>query len=623
MILLSRIPVASCLLIFFTLHLLQLQSCEGQHVIFENIGQMAGAISYQHVKLTLNLSSIFFQFENYHSALKMLHSNISLSDPFGINNPNNFRASAAAILKDSRRLNLETIQQHMNEASDIADMVDTLQQVLPEVAVPNNIPSSSSPTHRTGRSPSFSNIKKHISRARLAINISKKIINAMSGGATGLLGLPFGIFGTFMGLYNQAQINALRRELYSTIDAHNRLVEVVSQHDQLISEIDQQVVELTNILHITLLQNPGYTSARLARIENQIKSRLNIAIHTIQQAQHRRLAVDLLSAEQLNILFVKLQEQAVLNGCQLLVQHRSDLFQLETSYFFDGADIHLLVHVPMVPTDSLLRLFKLHPFPLPLIGSHVFIPSVKDDILAISSGFHRYSAQLSGTDLLGCHVINNIYLCERHGVLNSDLNNTCLGSLYMQDFDTVKSSCNLEIHRSGEIVHQLLNNWYLVYSTSTQTVPISCFNGTQSEKHIIKGTSKIYISPGCRAHLSQHLIISDIAIKLESDLLHFEWRWDDIAMEGLTSDVIGPQLALLEANGLLRPTLSDLYELNLHQQRTPSWWTVVANFVGNVVMFVFILGLISFLIFRFIRYRRNLVDATNEAELEDLKITEQ
>ncbi len=408
-----------------------------------------------------------------------------------------------------------------------------------------------------------------------------------------------------MGLYNKEQINLVRKDLYTVINSHNRLVELVQAQEETISTITAQVEALTSALHLTVLQNPGYTSVRLSRIKNQIKMRLNIAIHTIQQAQHRRLAVDFLSAEQLDILFIKLNEQAVQNGCQLLISHRSDLFQLETSYFFDGANVHLLLHVPMVPTDSLLRLFKLHPFPLPLSGSHILVPAVKEDILAISSGFKRYSAQFSATDLLGCHMVNNIYLCERHGVLNSNLNSTCLGSLYMQDFDAVKRFCALEIHRTGEIVHQLLNNWYLVYTPSSKTIQISCFNGTQSERHISKGTSRIYISPGCRAHLESHLIISDISVKLETDLLHFEWRWDEVSLEGLDSDTISPQLALLEESGLFRPTLSDLHELNLHQRQSASWWTALVNFVGNLVMLVLFIGLVTFISVRLYRYRKS------------------
>jgi hypothetical protein len=499
----------------------------------------------------------------------------------------------------------------------MSELIDTLRNILPEVGeAPDSVPPI-----RAGRSADFKKAKKRVSTIGKIFSAASKVAGIFSGGATSVfnfLGLPFGIFGTYMGLYNNAQIDQVRKELYTVIDSHNRLVEVVELQDQAISTIAAEIQDLTAVLHLTILQNPGYTTTRLSRIENQLKHRIEIAVHTIQQAQHRRLAVDFLSAQQLNILFSKLVQQADQNGCQLLVRHRSDLFQLETSYFFDGADVHLLLHVPMVPRDSLLRLFKLHPFPLPLSGSHVMVPAVREDILAISSGFKRYSAQFSATDLLGCHVINNIYLCERHGVLNSDLNTTCLGSLYTQDFDAVKKLCELEIHKTGEIVYQLLNNWYLIYSPSVQTVPISCLNGTQSEKHLSKGTSRVYISPGCRAHLATHLIISDISIKLDTDLLHFEWKWDAISLGDLDSSVITPQLALLEENGLFRPTLSDLHELKLHQKQGIHWWTTLANFVGNaVMMFIFCVTAV-YLAFRFYRFRQNQKAQTIPAEDENL-----
>ena len=585
---------------------LLLQPIVCQHVIFESIGQMAGAISYQHAKLTLNLSSIFMQFDKYEAALDFLHLNLSTplkqKETAFVGEPT---ISIKTIVRDARRVNLDTVQLHRDEAADISDAIDTLRNILPEIGQPQ----SHLPHLRPGRSPDLQKIRKTASRVSKVISFASKVASVVSGGASGffnLLGLPFGIFGTYMGLYNKEQIDLVRKDLYSVINSHNRLVEVVQLQEAAISTITSQVNHLTSALHLSVLQNPGYTTARLSRIESQIRTRINIAIHTIQQAQHRRLAIDFLSAEQLNIVFHKLTEQAAMNDCQLLVQQRSDLFQLETSYFFDGADVHLLLHVPMVPKDSLLRLFKLHPFPLPLSGSHVLVPNVKEDILALSSGFNRYSAQLSATDLLGCHVVNNIYLCERHGVLNLHLNTTCLGALYMQDFDAVKKFCSLEVHRTGEIVHQLLNNWYLIYTPTSQTIPISCHNGTQSEKHLSKGTSRVYISPGCRAHLASHLIISDISIKLESDLLHFEWRWDEVNMEGLNVDTIIPQLALLEESGLFRPTLSDLHKLELHRKQSPSWWTVIANFIGNLVMFVFFLVIVIFLGVRLYRYRKSL-----------------
>jgi ElaB/YqjD/DUF883 family membrane-anchored ribosome-binding protein len=287
---------------------------------------MAGAISYQHAKLTLNLSSIFYQFEKYESSLPVLKLNLSatlapeIPGRTFVGNPN----SVNNIIKDARRLNLETIQLHIDESEDLSNLVDTLRNILPEVGDPKAAPPQQL---RARRSASFDSIRKKVSKIKKFASIvstASKIVGAFSSGVSGVMGLltlPFGIFGTYMGLYNKEQINLVRKDLYTIINSHNRLVELVQAQEETISTITAQVEDLTSILHLTILQNPGYTSARLSRIRGQIKIRLNIAIHTIQQAQHRRLAVDFLSAEQLNILFVKLNEQAVQNGCQLLIHH--------------------------------------------------------------------------------------------------------------------------------------------------------------------------------------------------------------------------------------------------------------------------------------------------------------
>jgi hypothetical protein len=88
---------------------------DSQHVIFESIGQMAGAISYQHAKLTLNLSSIFTQFQRYESALEALK--VNLSAPVTLRIRDKDRATfvgepeitIGSIVRDVRRMNLETI----------------------------------------------------------------------------------------------------------------------------------------------------------------------------------------------------------------------------------------------------------------------------------------------------------------------------------------------------------------------------------------------------------------------------------------------------------------------------------------------------------------------------------
>ncbi len=85
---------------------------------------------------------------------------------------------------------------------------------------------------------------------------------------------------------------------------------------------------------------------------------------------------------------------------------------------FDGKDGHILIHMPMAPRNTLLRLFRLHPFPLPMFDTHHLILDVKNDMLGISSTDTKYNIQLSSADLASCHRINQVFMCDSFGVMS-------------------------------------------------------------------------------------------------------------------------------------------------------------------------------------------------------------
>jgi hypothetical protein len=123
MILLSRpFLMVWILLLFFEFLLIT----DSQHVIFESIGRMAGAISYQHAKLTQNLSSIFTQFQRYELALDALK--VNLSAPVTLRLRDKDRATfngepeitIGSIVRDVRRMNLETITLHQEEVAEMS-----------------------------------------------------------------------------------------------------------------------------------------------------------------------------------------------------------------------------------------------------------------------------------------------------------------------------------------------------------------------------------------------------------------------------------------------------------------------------------------------------------------------
>jgi len=81
------------------------------------------------------------------------------------------------------------------------------------------------------------------------------------------------------------------------------------------------------------------------------------------------------------------------------------------------------------------------------------------------------------------------------------LNTTCLGSLYIQDFNGAMTLCEMRIVEHTETVLQMQDNWYLVYSPIPFTGYVICLNNSNSEVFIKTGPNRIFVSPSCRMRL--------------------------------------------------------------------------------------------------------------------------
>jgi hypothetical protein len=241
-----------------------------------------------------------------------------------------------------------------------------------------------------------------------------------------------------------------------------------------------------------------------------------------------------------------------------MIEHPSDLFQIETTYLHDGRDVQLILHIPMAPPDSILRLFQLHPFPLPFNDSHFIMPDPANQIFAISSGVDRFSIEMTVANSMSCHRINSAYLCERHGVMRRELKSTCLGSLYMQDFVGATNRCEMRNVEQVETVLQLQNNWYLIYSPIAFTSYIICLNNSNSEVFMKTGPNTVHISLSCRLRLKDHMLVSDFSLKLDTLIKHYEWDLEAIAFLPEERTLSSHWLEVLDSESVGRSTLNSI-----------------------------------------------------------------
>jgi len=317
-----------------------------------------------------------------------------------------------------------------------------------------------------------------------------------------------------------------------------QIMDVVAENQIAIRELGSQISGLEQRVVIQEFLAPGMITAELNGMYYKLRDALEVAVHTVQQAHHRRLAIDFLSPENLVMLFEDLSSVAKDRGFYLLTQRPSDLLQLEVSYLYDGNDVLILLHVPMTAEDSLLRLFRLRPFPIPISDTHSLLPRVPTSVLALSKSKNgkRLMTTVEHADLLGCHQIGKVYTCDRHGALRRDIKSHCLGALYEQDIAGARKLCDLEVVPRKEAVLQLEGSWFLVYSTRRRTAYVTCQNGTSSEEYFKREIRRVHVSPGCRLELDDHSLHAEFSLYLESNVRHIIWEREDLSLFGLNEN---------------------------------------------------------------------------------------
>jgi hypothetical protein len=379
-----------------------------------------------------------------------------------------------------------------------------------------------------------------------------------------------------MGWFTQRRLNNLRERLDEVEDQQHRLLYVQAVQVQRIEEVETALKSLYELLKTSHTAWISYSS-----LDYQLRANIQKLTRALQAAHYRQLSIDLLPSSTLKKLFDAAARKAKSHQHQLLLLHPSDLLQIETSYVHDRTEVHLILHIPMAPSDSLMRLFQLRTFPLPFSDTHMLMPNPENQILAISANADRFSIEMSAVHLLGCHRVNQVYMCERSGVLKKHLNDTCLGSLYMQDLEGATTLCEMAILPIGETVLQLQDNWYLVHLPISLTSHIDCLNSSASEVFIRRGINQIHVSPSCRLHLTSHVLIANFAVTLDTVIKHYKWDLDRISFSDEEQAHTEEWLAAFEETSI-RATLSQIRH-SLSVEKRSVIWKYIFSLLGLLI----------------------------------------
>ena len=345
------------------------------------------------------------------------------------------------------------------------------------------------------------------------------------------LGFIFGLVGTAFATANAIRISNIENQNLQNQRELHILTHIAEIQEKHLDHLDLKVMANEQQTLEALRYNPALLASTANTLVFQTTDVARVVSATVQQAQMNRLSTDLLQGETINKMFNFLDTAAKQKGMQLMIKKSVDLFQTELSYFYHPEDktLNLFLHVPMVHPKNLLQFFQLVPFPIAnsIKSNTSMMPNVKEDLIAVGAE-HQFQL-VTETDRQACQIYGTTYLCSGRHTTRTDLDDTCLGAYYLENWKAVNKLCQFDFIPAKEHVYKMSSNKWIISSPTPFSTTIQC-NKVFSTINL-KALSIVTVPAGCTMHLKTHNIhpgssISDTSMEVK----HFQWKWDPAQM---------------------------------------------------------------------------------------------
>jgi hypothetical protein len=574
--------------LYLTVHVnLAQASSSVEPLLFENIGQMVSGLSYVHTHIPINITEVEIRLQQYSTNIMREFSEENLQATYKayletvLNGPTPVRDKTLSkenlqYLNSKLALWPQIASIHQAEITQLQTRINTLFLTLPKPehqSATNEFPVLTEDPYSPDKLIQLPNVGKlpklrvpHTPRTTpKPINTTttrsrpKRLVPLIIAGIGSAVGAATA--GTAFGIVTKHSLETLAQKVNDLQTKNEQILQVFQDVQLDLQDNSRETKELIISTFMDRTFDSGIVLAKLRSQLSLIANQVTKIENVVQQAQQHRLSTSYLSPKHLLELFQQVQMSAKRFGYRTVIERPSELFQLDASYTFDGHTLSLLLHVPIAPPEAFMRLYKLHPFPLPFDNGTLLTHNVKNEILAISNSNLRYTIQMSTVDLIGCHQLGKTFLCPRNGLLNKYPEDSCLGSLYHQKFEIAHQLCDFKVEPAKEFIYQLLNNWFMVYEPAAITIPVTCSNGSHSELHVRRGISKFHLTAGCSADFPRYKLLSDISVLIPQDYIQLEMDWDPVAFMPGVREFLLPEIDKLNRMGATMTSLATLQSM--------------------------------------------------------------
>jgi len=252
-------------------------------------------------------------------------------------------------------------------------------------------------------------------------------------------------------------------------------------------------------------------------------------------------------------------------------------------------------------------------------------PKVEQDLIAVGKD-HQYKL-LGHTDLAGCTKLGLSFLCEGRSVLKTDIEDSCLGALYLHNLPGVLKQ--FQLGETKETVFQTGPTQWLV-SVPEQFASIIQFERSH-ETIIINPISTITVKPGCKFQLKSHLIQPDTNQQSQFQIIHHAWNWDiQLLFPTANLSLIANKLLKLRKEGAKFVTAQNL---KFSEKEIEQWFSPNYIAIGCITIAILFFAYLAYRAYKYFNKRTSMfskppfesaINQLNRKEqMEAIKLKEQ
>ena len=421
---------------------------------FEELGLLAGGLSYAHIHTSIAPQKVRTELEN--DKQKFVSSTQSLIDIL----PSENRSHVA---------HKQTVETWRNRTSKDLDEIINRAMIWEEIFKPET-------------------------------SVDKRQALVFALGLMGGLTSGFGF-----SLYSQTKITHLQELAYANTDAILQLVEATDvafnktreNEEKLHSQIQQVFNSVKNIERQFKVEE--YTRTLSSIVEEIVTSYQNWETGIVGLLQGRAspfLFRPSSLKEQLEILSRRVGEAQH----ELLHSPLAELYRFEVSMLATADSVKIFVHIPIV-SCGVLKVYKLQDTPFFDDKEDVIYKfHTETNVLAINED-HSRSIALSLADINRCRQVTSMYYCDHDLVMNRKPELSCVGAIFVGNKEMIRSRCAVNVERIGDAMQVVNRTAVRIFSTKGK---VRVHNTCSSQQGMVSSGTVINLAPGCNIFSEDH-----------------------------------------------------------------------------------------------------------------------